>query len=131
MNLANEPVRAVPKPRKRRSKPSAKQRGRITKSVYQKAVERAQGRCEACGWVEGSYSPDGRKWRLECAHLIRRWRIDTETTETEVAMLCGPSVNTGTCHNKVDYTRTGKEWAIQYREYLLGRRKDKPILESG
>lgn len=119
----------APKPKHKRSKPTAKQRGRITEQVYNEAVERSGGRCEACGWYEGSYSKDNRQWGLECAHLIRRRNVEIETTETEVAMLCGPSVNTGTCHNKVDYTRAGREWAAQYREYLLGNRNDKPILK--
>lgn len=119
----------APKPSHKRSKPTAKQRGQISKEVYDEAVERSGGRCEACGWYEGSYNVGNRKWGLECAHLIRRRNVEMETTVTEVAMLCGPSVNTGTCHNKVDYTRAGKNWAIQYREYLLGHRSDKPKLE--
>ena len=117
------------KPKHKRFKPTAKQRGEITEEVYNEAVKHAGGRCEACGWIEGSYSKDNRKWGLQCSHLIRRWNIEVETTVNDVAMLCGPSVNTGTCHNKVDYTRAGKEWAVEYREYLYGRRKDKPVLK--
>lgn len=56
---------------------------------------------------------------LQCAHLIRRWKLQ-ETTANDVAFLCGPSVNSGTCHWWVDYTRAGKEWAEAYRERLYG-----------
>jgi hypothetical protein len=100
----------VPKPRYKRTRPTARQRGRITKEVYQAALERSQGRCERCG----------RNGPLECAHLVRRWRIEGRTTVADVAMLCGPSTNTGTCHNWVDYTREGREWAETFRRRLYG-----------
>lgn len=94
----------VPKSKKtKRNKPTAKQRGAISKEVYAAALERSGGCCERCG------SPEG----LQCAHLVRRWQIEGRTTMNDVAMLCGPSVNTGTCHNFVDYTAAGKEWAAQ------------------
>ncbi|WP_433943498.1 hypothetical protein [Paenibacillus sp. SN-8-1] len=83
-------------------------RGRIKPEVYKAAMERSGGRCERCGI--GGY--------LEAAHLIRRWKIETETTVQDIAMLCGPVVNTGTCHNWVDYTAEGREWAEKYRDSL-------------
>lgn len=98
----------VPKPSHRRRKPTSKMRGRITPEVYNKALERSGGRCERCG-IAGY---------LEAAHLIRRWKIEERTTANDIAMLCGPVVNTGTCHNWVDYTRKGREWAAAYREQL-------------
>jgi hypothetical protein len=73
--------------------------------VYAAALERSGGCCERCGSSEG----------LQCAHLARRWQIENETTVNDVAMLCGPSVNTGTCHHYVDYSAAGKEWAAQRR----------------
>ncbi|MCM3131852.1 hypothetical protein M3629_03600 [Paenibacillus polysaccharolyticus] len=91
-----------------RIKPTAKQRGKISKEVYNAALERSGGYCEKCGL----------KKHLECAHLIRRWKVEVSTTVNDVAMLCGPSTNTGTCHNIIDYTRKGKEWAEEYREKL-------------
>ncbi|WP_272945712.1 hypothetical protein [Paenibacillus graminis] len=39
----------------------------------------------------------------------------------DVAMLCGPSVNSGTCHHYVDYTKEGKQWGYDFRERLYGR----------
>ncbi|WP_025850923.1 hypothetical protein [Paenibacillus ehimensis] len=115
-NLANE-WNPAPKPQHGRSKKTAKERGRITKVVYDEAAARSQGRCEWCGWAAGSFDPTGRRWGLEAAHLIRR-RNCIETTAQDIAMLCGPSVNSGTCHNKVDYTKSGREWAASYRKQL-------------
>lgn len=96
----------VPKPKHKRNKPTAKQRGAISSEVYQAALERSGGRCERCGSTEG----------LQCAHLVRRWKIEGRTTVNDVAMLCGPSVNSGTCHHYVDYTAEGKEWAKELRQ---------------
>lgn len=98
----------APKPEFRRRKPTTKMRGRITKQVYDAALSRSQGRCERCG-------KDG---YLEAAHLIRRWKIEEATTVNDIAMLCGPSVNTGTCHNWIDYTAEGRNWAIEFRKKL-------------
>ncbi|MGG4552575.1 hypothetical protein [Paenibacillus humicus] len=89
-------------------------RGRITPEVYNKALERSGGRCERCG-IAGY---------LEAAHLIRRWKIEEWTTENDIAMLCGPVVNTGTCHNWVDYTAAGREWAAAYRYQLYEKAKE-------
>lgn len=104
----------APKPSYRRRKPTTKMRGRISSDVYNKAVVRSGGRCERCGSVEG----------LQCAHLIRRWKIDGETTVNDVAMLCGPSVNSGTCHNWIDYTKEGREWAVEFRQQLYDQDKE-------
>lgn len=106
-------LRAVPKPKHKRFKRTAKERGQITSDVYDKALERSGGYCERCG--KGGY--------LQCAHLIRRWKVEVETTINDVAMLCGPSTNTGTCHNIIDYTSKGKEWAEEYRDRLYRRAK--------
>lgn len=97
----------------RRNKPTAKKRGQIKPEVYNAAMERSGGCCERCGrYGNPEYQT------LQCAHLVRRWRIEVETTINDVAMLCGPSVNTGTCHNWIDYTKEGKDWAEEYREQL-------------
>lgn len=98
----------VKKPKHKRNKPTAKERGAISNEVYNAAMERSGGRCERCGSIKG----------LQCAHLIRRWQIDGKTTVKDVAMLCGPSVNTGTCHNWIDYTKDGKQWAVDFRDRL-------------
>lgn len=105
----------VPKPSYKRSKPTAKERGAISPEVYDKAMSRADQQCERCGWPR--MAREDRKWRLEAAHLIRRHKLD-KTTEDDIAMLCGPSVNSGTCHHWVDYTEEGRQWAEEYRRRL-------------
>src|SRR5690606_24280732 len=117
VNLANQ-FHPVPKPSHSRTKKTAKQRGYISSKVRQAVDTRSQGRCEWCGWYEGQYDPTGRKWGLQKAHLRRRWKLE-ETTEHDIANLCGPSVNTNTCHWKVDYTEEGRRWAEQFRERLM------------
>lgn len=110
--MKEQPCRAVPKPKHSRNKPTAKMRGRITPAVYYAAYERSGGCCERCGKYG---NPD--YGTLQCAHLVRRWKLD-QTTVNDVAMLCGPSVNTGTCHNWVDCTREGRVWAEDFRQRL-------------
>ncbi|NWL87586.1 HNH endonuclease [Paenibacillus sp. 79R4] len=105
MNFEYNPVS---KPSYRRRKPTSKMRGRITPDVYQTALERSGGRCERCN----------KTGYLEAAHLVRRWKIEGSTTANDIAMLCGPAVNTGTCHNWVDYTAEGRAWAEEYRQQL-------------
>lgn len=104
----------APKPSYRRRKPTSKMRGRITPDVYNEALERSGGRCERCK------GPGP----LEAAHLIRRWKIEGATTAKDIAMLCGPSVNTGTCHNWVDYTAPGRAWAEKFRDLLYEKAKE-------
>lgn len=106
------PFNPQPKPKTRRFKPTTKMRGRISPEVYQVAYERSGGCCERCGKA-GSQEYG----TLQCAHLVRRWKLD-ETTANDVAMLCGPSVNTGTCHNWIDYTKEGRMWAEEFRKQL-------------
>jgi hypothetical protein len=109
----------VDKPSYRRRKPTSKMRGRIKPEVYTAAMERSGGHCERCGkYGNPEYQT------LQCAHLVRRWRIEVETTVNDVAMLCGPSVNTGTCHNWIDYTAEGKAWAEEYRQQLYEKAKE-------
>ncbi|MDK8182078.1 hypothetical protein [Paenibacillus sp. UMB4589-SE434] len=109
------PFNPQPKTKTRRFKPTTKMRGRISPEVYQAAYERSGGCCERCGKAG---SPE--YGTLQCAHLVRRWKLD-ETTVNDVAMLCGPSVNTGTCHNWIDYTREGRLWAQNYRKQLYDK----------
>lgn len=104
----------VPKPKYKRNRPTAKQRGAISKDVYAAVLERSGGRCERCGFVR----------ELQCAHLVRRWNIEGKTTVKDVAMLCGPSVNSGTCHHYIDYTAEGKQWAINFRLLLYEKAEE-------
>lgn len=111
--------RPVPKPVHKRMKKTAKERGRITAEVYADALDRSGGYCERCG------NPQG----LQCAHLVRRWKLP-ETTVNDVAMLCGPSVNAGTCHNWVDYTAEGRKWAEGLRNEFWQRERERMITDG-
>ena len=106
-----------PKVKHKRNAPRLRDRGRVRPEVYQAAYERAGGCCERCGYVDGSIDPSGQRWGLEAAHIVRRRHLD-ETTVEDIVMLCGPSVNTGTCHNFADYSRAGRNWLIEYGKYL-------------
>lgn len=105
-----------------RKSPRLRDRGLVKPEVYIIAYERSRGRCERCKWKDGSIDPTGARWKLEAAHAIRRRHLD-ETTPEDLIMLCGLQANTGTCHNWVDMTREGMEWAKQFRINLL-REKD-------
>ena len=106
----------VPKPRHKRIRKTAKQRGQVTKDVYAAAWKRAGGRCERCG--RSAYQV----WTLEAAHVERRWRYGQEgVTAADIIILCGPSTDSRTCHHWADYTREGREWLIQKREEIRAR----------
>lgn len=99
----------------KRNKPRLRDRGLVRPEVYAAAYEAAGGRCERCGYVDGSFDPSGQKWGLEAAHAVRRRHLN-ETTPDDLIMLCGPSTNTGTCHNFADYTRDGRQWMVAYQK---------------
>lgn len=101
----------APKPRHKRIRKTAKQRGQVTKDVYAEAWARAGGRCERCG------RSGGQAWTLEAAHVERRWRYGQEgVTAADIIILCGPSTQTGTCHWWADNTRYGREWLKSIKE---------------
>lgn len=103
-----------------RGSKTAKQRGEITPEVYQAAWEYARGKCVCCGWDPDQFW-DGvsKKTKLEAAHYIRRHNFGQEGVQAwDVLMLCGPQVNSGTCHNWIDSTAAGKAWAIEKREEI-------------
>ena len=99
----------------KRNAPRLRDRGRVRPEVYEAAYERCGGRCERCGYEDGSIDPSGQKWRLEAAHAVRRRHLE-ETTPDDIIFLCGPSVNTGTCHNFADYSRAGRNWMLEYQK---------------
>ena len=101
----------VPKPKHRRHKKTAKQRGAISKAVYREAWERSGGRCERCGKAKGQ------AWTLDAAHVERRWKFGQEgVTEHDIVILCGPPTDSRTCHYWADHTREGRLWLLQKRD---------------
>lgn len=114
----------IDKPKKvahNRNKPRLRDRGRVSPEVYATAYKVAKGRCERCGYKDGSIDHTGQKWGIEAAHAVRRRHLD-ETTPDDLIMLCGPSVNSGTCHHHCDYSREGRNWMIEHQK--LRRERD-------
>jgi hypothetical protein len=101
---------AVPKPRHNRRVPKRWQRTKITRRVRQEVLERSGGACERCGRTQA--------YAFECAHLINASQLGSGREPWNVVLLCGPKVNTGTCHQWVDETREGREWKQRKREEL-------------
>lgn len=89
---------------------------KITQKVRDEVLRRASERygypvCERCG--------RSRAYTFEMAHLIRASQGGRGDEPWNIAYLCGPSVNSGTCHNFVDYTAEGREWRMKKREELI------------
>ena len=83
---------------------------RITPSVRKEVLRRSEGKCERCGRTQA--------YAFECAHLINASQMGSGKEPWNVVLLCGPKVNSETCHNWADETRTGREWKQAKREEL-------------
>lgn len=102
---------------RKRYKPTAKQRGAVSKETYAEVMERDNYQCQRCGAFAGQPDKHGFPLRLELAHLINRSQGGTGQADNLI-VLCGPSVNSGTCHHWADGTREGREWRKEQRERL-------------
>lgn len=98
-----------PKPKHKRRVP--KNQSRITKEVRDEVLKRSEGKCERCG--------RSRSYAFEMAHLKQASQGGKGNEPWNIALLCGPSVNTGTCHNFADYTAKGREWRLAKRKELI------------
>ncbi|PWK05264.1 HNH endonuclease [Tumebacillus permanentifrigoris] len=108
--MALSPPIPQPKPKHNRGKPKAKDRGEITPEVAAEVKRRSGGCCEMCGLDR----PTDRAWHLELAHLVGKGQCGRGDQPWNVAHLCSPSTNTGTCHNLIDHNRkTYREWVEQ------------------
>lgn len=96
-----------PKPKFKKQKKNVT---RITKKVNDEVMRRFEHLCERCG--------RGNAWAFERAHLIRASLGGRGDHPAYIVLLCGPSVNTGTCHNFADYTAAGREWRQEKHEEL-------------
>src|SRR5699024_2353439 len=103
--------RPVPNPVRQRHKRTRGQKTRITQAARQAVYERSQMKCERCGRT--------RAYSFEVAHLINASQGGRGDDPNNLVLLCGPSVNTGTCHNWADYTKEGREWRQNKRKELL------------
>lgn len=106
----------IPKPKHKRNKKTARQRGSIPKAAYAKAWERSGGRCERCG------KDEYQAWTLEAAHVERRWKTSQDGIgPADIVILCGPSTDSSTCHHWADYTRAGRQWLLYKREEIRAK----------
>ena len=100
----------IPKPNHKRRKPKQGQLSKITPSVRVEVLERSEGKCERCG-VTTAYS-------FEVAHLVQASQGGVGNDPKNVVLLCGPSVNSGTCHHFADYSKKGREWRMKKHDEL-------------
>jgi len=104
-------MRSVPKPNHKRRKPKRGQLSKITPKVREEVNHRSGGQCERCGTYQA--------YAFEHAHLVQASQGGRGDEPWNVALLCGPSVNSGTCHNFADYTKAGREWRLSKRKELM------------
>ncbi len=102
---------AAPKPNFKRKSPKRSAITKITEKVRREVLERSEGKCERCGRTSA--------YAFEMSHLIQASQGGSGSDPANVVLLCGPSVNTGTCHNFADYTAAGKEWRMKKRKELI------------
>lgn len=98
-------------PNHKRKSPKRGTLTRITQNVRAEVLERSEGKCERCGRTNA--------YAFEMAHLIQASHLGRGDDPANIALLCGPSVNTGTCHNFADYTAKGREWRMSKRKELI------------
>jgi hypothetical protein len=103
----------IPKinPNHKRRVPKAGTRTKITQKVRREVERRSEGKCERCGRTS-AYS-------FEMSHLQQASDLGSGSDPANIVLLCGPSVNTGTCHNFADYTAKGREWRMAKRKELI------------
>lgn len=101
----------IPKPNHKRIKPKRSQITRITKKARKEVYERAEGKCEHCGRTTA--------YAFEVSHLKQASQGGRGDDPANLALLCGPSVNKGTCHWWADSTKEGREWRMAKRKELM------------
>lgn len=104
---------AIPKinPNHKRRVPKRRNITKITNKVRNEVLRRSEGKCERCSRTV-AYS-------FEMAHLEQASQLGRGDDPANVVLLCGPSVNSKTCHNFADYTAKGREWRKQKRKELV------------
>jgi HNH endonuclease len=95
----------------KRTKKKRGQLTKITKKVREEVLRRSEGNCERCGRSQA--------YAFEMSHLQQASQGGRGDDPSNVVLLCGPSVNTGTCHNFADYTAAGREWRMEKRKELM------------
>lgn len=102
---------ACPKPKHRRLKPKRGSQTKITAKVRQEVLRRSNSCCERCGRHSS--------WGMEMAHCLSAAKGGKGSEAYNVILLCGPSIQNGTCHFFADHTREGREWRMNKRDELI------------
>lgn len=92
----------TPKPQHKRSKPKRRNVTRITQKARDEVLRRSGGSCECCGRTSA--------YVFEVAHLRSAAQGGSGKDPSNLSLLCGPSVSSGTCHHWADSTKKGREW---------------------
>lgn len=100
----------IPTPKPTR-KPKSNNHSKITQKARAEVYERADGKCERCGMTN--------PYCFEVAHLVQASQLGRGDDPSNLALLCGPSTNSNTCHNFADYTFEGREWRMKKRAELI------------
>lgn len=104
----------IPKinPNHKRRVPKRGTRTRITQKARSEVYKRVGYRhCERCGRSQA--------YAFEVAHLQQASQLGSGNDPANLVLLCGPSVNSGTCHWWIDSTKEGRAWAMEKRKELM------------
>jgi hypothetical protein len=102
--------RPVNKPKHNRRVPKRGNLTKISTKARKEVIRRSEGRCERCGRSQA--------YAFEVSHLVNASQLGSGSDPANLALLCGPKVNKGTCHNFADETAKGREWKQQFRKKL-------------
>ncbi|GGJ86194.1 hypothetical protein GCM10007063_05880 [Lentibacillus kapialis] len=103
----------VPKinPNHRRRKPKQSDVTRITQKARKEVLYRSEGKCECCGRMSA--------YAFEVAHLKGAGQYGPGYDPSNLVLVCGPSVNSNTCHHWLDSTAEGRNWRMKKRKELM------------
>lgn len=102
---------SVPKPIHNRRTQRRRNLTRITANVRKEVLERSERACERCRRTQA--------YAFEMAHLDNASQGGKGGDPANIVLLCGPKVNTGTCHHWADSTTEGREWKKTKKAELI------------
>ncbi|MFA1821201.1 HNH endonuclease [Virgibacillus oceani] len=103
-------LQAVPKINPDHKRRAPKNITKITNKVRREVLIRSEHKCERCGRTSA--------YAFEMSHLEQAGQQGSGRDPANIVLLCGPSVNTGTCHHFADSTAEGRAWRMKKREEL-------------
>lgn len=114
----------VPKPTHGRNKPK---RGNYTaiSDKCSREVHRRSGKQTGVDTCEFCKTTRPRNW-FERAHLVNASQYGSGGEPWNIALVCGPKTETGTCHQIIDETALGKRIKEQKRIELIEYYKNGP-----